>query len=152
MAKLLAERLKEVLPGLVGERQTAFIQGRQIPDEIMIANESIVWAKRMKKQMLLLKVDFIKAFDVVSCNYLDTTLNRINFGVTWRNWIKGCLTSARVSVLVNDGSTSDEFSMERGLRQGDPLSPFPFILAGEPLNVMMVSGLPTAIPATVGGI
>lgn len=101
--------------------------------------------------MLLLKVDFAKAFDIVSWTFLDNTLKQMNFEDKWRNWIKGCLKSARVSVLIN-GTPTPEFSTERGLRQGDPLSPFLFILAGEALNIMMDAAISQQIfvPMSVG--
>lgn len=63
-------------------------------------------------------------------------MSQMNFGEKWRNWIWGCLSSARVSVLVN-GSAIKEFALERGIRQGGPLSPFLFILVAEGLNVAL---------------
>ncbi|GJX22737.1 RNA-directed DNA polymerase, eukaryota, reverse transcriptase zinc-binding domain protein [Tanacetum coccineum] len=84
--------------------------------------------------MLLFKVNFEKAFDTVSWKYLDFMLHSLGFGLTWRSWIKSCLESSRTSVLIN-GSPTSEFNVRRGLRQGDPLSSFLFIIIMEGLYV-----------------
>lgn len=89
--------------------QSAYIEGRNILDGPLIINEILSWTKKVKKKVLLFKVDFDKAFDSVNWDYLDTVLSQMGFGTKWRAWIQGCLASSRASVIVN-GSPAKEFS------------------------------------------
>ena len=72
---------------------------------------------------MIFKVDFEKAFDSLRWDFLDLAMDKLGFGIKWCSWIYGCLRNARSSVLVN-GSPTIEFEIFKGLRQGDPLSPF----------------------------
>jgi len=144
VAKILALRVKRVLGSCIGEVQSAYIEGRSILEGPLIVNELCSWTKSKGRKLLVFKADFNKAFDTVNWNFLDSMMEQMNFGVKWRSWIRGCLMSAKASVLVN-GSPTKEFSMERGVRQGDPLSPFLFIIAMEGLNVAMTEATDNGI-------
>jgi len=123
---------------VVSDSQSAFVKGKQILYGILVANEAVDEARRLKKEMLLFKVDFEKTYDSVDLTYLDTVMKRMNFPTLWRKWMSECVGTATTSVLVN-GCPTDEFPMERGLRQGDPISLFLFLLAAEGFNVLMLS-------------
>lgn len=136
IAKVLAERVKQVISSLIGEVQSAFIGGRSILDGVLIANEVVDYCKRVKQKGLLFKVDFEKAYDCINWDFLFLVMDHMGFGVKWRGWIHAYLTLASISILVN-GSPTEELAMSRGIRPGDPLSPFLFLMVAEGLNVAM---------------
>ncbi|GKE39726.1 RNA-directed DNA polymerase, eukaryota, reverse transcriptase zinc-binding domain protein [Tanacetum coccineum] len=85
---------------------------------------------------MVFKVDFEKAYNSLSWDYLDCILEYMGFDDTWRKWIRRCLVLAKASVLLN-GIPTKEFQLHRGLRQGDHLSLFLFILATEGLHILI---------------
>ncbi|GKD57735.1 RNA-directed DNA polymerase, eukaryota, reverse transcriptase zinc-binding domain protein, partial [Tanacetum coccineum] len=133
IAKVLANRLIQVVHSVISEVQMACIKGRQIIDGPFMVNEIILWASKKKERLFILKVDFEKAFDSLDWNFLDNIMSQISFSQKWRKWIFGCLDLAFASVLVN-GSPTKEFKIKKGLRQGDPLSLYLFIIAIEALH------------------
>ncbi|GJR80556.1 putative RNA-directed DNA polymerase [Tanacetum coccineum] len=114
--KILVERIKKVIGGLIGDEQNAFIKGRFILDGSLIANEAFDFLKKKKKRAFLLKRDFEKAYDSVNWKFITDTMGQMGFGDKWCKWVEVCLNSATVLVLVN-GSPTNEFIMERGVRQ-----------------------------------
>ncbi|GKV10561.1 hypothetical protein SLEP1_g21905 [Rubroshorea leprosula] len=138
LTKILANRLSRVMQEIIGEQQTAFVKGRQLMDGVVVANEVIDEVRRKRKSSFVFKIDFEKAFDKVSWKFLDYMLERMGFDSKWRGWIQECLSTSRVSILVN-GSPTDQFSVNQGLRQGDPLSSFLFLIIAKGLNGIIAS-------------
>ncbi|GLU23278.1 hypothetical protein SLE2022_393000 [Rubroshorea leprosula] len=113
ISKVLANKIKKVLPKVISGTQSTFLGGRQITDGVLILNEVVEEIKRKKVSSFIFKVDFEKAYDCVNWDFLDEMMRRLGFGEKWRMWIKECLQTASISILVN-GSPTDEFKMERG--------------------------------------
>jgi len=130
LAKVLANRLRSIIGSVISDSQSAFVKGRQILNGILVANEMVDNARRSNKELLIFKVDFEKAYDSIDWCYLDNVMHKMGFPVLWRKWIKECIGTASASILVN-GSPTTEFPLQRGSRQGDPFSPFLFLLAAE---------------------
>ncbi|XP_071713654.1 uncharacterized protein [Rutidosis leptorrhynchoides] len=130
----------DVIPSLVGPEQSAFLKGRFILDGALIVNECIDFLRSSRKKGIIFKVDFEKAFDCINWEFLLEVMRCMGFGYKWCKWIRSCLTTALISILVN-GSPTKEFSIERGVRQGDPLSHFLFIFAAKGLNILAKSAL-----------
>ncbi|KAJ9681586.1 hypothetical protein PVL29_020449 [Vitis rotundifolia] len=136
LAKVLANRIKKVMGKVISESQNAFMERRQILDAVLIANEAV--DSRLKDEVggMLCKLDIEKAYDHVNWNFLLAVLRKMGFGEKWIKWIEWCMSTVKFSVLIN-GSPSGFFHSSRGLRQGDPLSSYLFVIAMEVFSCML---------------
>ncbi|GMI95786.1 hypothetical protein HRI_003247900 [Hibiscus trionum] len=126
VAKVLVNRMKHTIPFCINTNQEAFVQGRNISDNILITHEiihSINIGQTKSSHDAALKLDIEKAFDKVEWSFFENVMNRMGFVPSWVSIIIRCISSASFTVKVNN-SFSPFFKPQRGLRQGDPLSPF----------------------------
>ena len=140
ISKTLANRLKRVLPSLISEYQSAFVPDRLITDNILVAYESIHAIKRRGKRgkkKMAIKLDMAKAYDRVEWNFLVGVMRRLGFREKWISLIYDCISSVTYSILCN-GEKKGFVRPRRGLRQGDPISPYLFLLCGEGLSRLLI--------------
>ncbi|KAK2634504.1 hypothetical protein Ddye_029296 [Dipteronia dyeriana] len=121
LAKVLSNRLKFVMNSVIGENQMTFMKNRQIFDSFIVPEEIIHSWRKDKIEGLFVKLDFKKAYNSVDHSFLDDIMKSIGFGERWRSWIMSCVETPRLLVLVN-GSPTEEFALERGLRQALPFA------------------------------
>ena len=133
-SKALAARLEKVLPEIMHETQCAYVKGRTIFDGVRPINDVMEYTKLYNVPGLMTTFDFKKALDSLSWQFLFHTLRAFNFGDSFIRWV-GVLFSNISSCVMNMGFASDLFQIKRGVREGDPLLPYLFIMALEVVNI-----------------
>ena len=136
LTKLLANRLQPFLLKMVHQNQYGFIRNRTIQDCLAWAYEYLAQCHKSKKEIVILKLDFEKAFDKIEHQTITAMLNSLGFPEKWIGWVQTVLRSGSSSILLN-GMPGKTFHCKRGVRQGDPLSPLLFVLAAELLQFIV---------------
>ena len=116
--------------------QKGFLKNRHIEENTRLVYDLIQYCKKTKREGILLLIDFEKAFDSIEWSYIDKVLSQYNFGSDFRKWFRIVYTHSQ-SCVINNGNYSEFFELGRGCRQGDPWSPYIFIIAIEPLAQLL---------------
>lgn len=138
ISKVLAKKLKVWLNKIISENQSAFIPGMLITDNVLIAHELMhsLHTKNLKTKFMAIKLDISKAFDKVEWEFLIRIMRQMVFTDTWCRWIYKCMFMVSYSVLIN-GEPTKTIYPQRGIRQGDPISPYLYIICTEGLSQLL---------------
>lgn len=134
--KVGTNRLNNVAQTVVSPNQTAFIPGRNIMEGVVILHETIHELHTKKRNGIVFKIDFEKAYDKVKWSFLQQTLRMKGFSPKWCRWVEGMVQGGSVGIKVND-NIGHYFQTKHGLRQGDPMSPILFNIVADMLALLI---------------
>jgi len=151
IAKILSHRLKPLLPDLISVSQSAFVAGRAIGDNVLITHETLHYLRTSEAKKycsMAVKTDMSKAYDRMEWGFVRAVLLQLGFDQQWVSWVMSCIESVSYTFLVN-GSPQGAVKPSRGIRQGDPLSSYIFILCTEVLSTLCDKAL---LDGTLSGV
>lgn len=139
VSKVMANRLKECLPLLISDKQSAFVEGRLLTDNALVAFELNHYIRRKRQGangVVGFKIDVSKAYDRLEWHFLESMMVKFGFSEIWRERVMACITTVKYS-FIKDGEIFGDVQPQRGIRQGDPISPYLYILCAEGLSAML---------------
>ena len=134
LSKVIATRIKKVLLDIIHHNQSGYVSDRYIGETVRSIFDIMDFTDKENIPGLLIFIDFQKAFDTLEWSYLYKCLEAFNFGDEFIRWVRTFYQNIQ-SCVINNGTASDYFNLERGVRQGDPLSPYLFTLAVETMAI-----------------
>ena len=149
ISKVLATRIKNVLPSIIHHNQSGFVKDRFIGETFRSIFDLMEFSLKENIPGLVIFIDFHEAFDSLEWNFLFSCLEAFGFGPEFVWWVRTLYHNIE-SYVIDNGLATDFFPLERGVRQGDPLSPYLFVVAVETL-ALAIRQNPEIIGIKIGG-
>jgi hypothetical protein len=146
VSKVLTNRIKDTISKTMSPNQKGFIPGKSIHENIVVAQEMAHNMGRMtgKVGYFAIKFDLTKAYDRLNWNFIYRTMLEVRYPKEWVNVVMASVTSVRTNVKWN-GERSEYFHPQRGIRQGDPISPYLFVICMDKLSHLITEGVQAGV-------